>query len=233
MLEDAARTWSAKGGAVVMTALGRMADSADPEHDDVHAVQKRLLGSLYGEANPRDILRLLSLYREDGKLLLDETVTHSRVQAGQVNEELRGHAGRQNIRGVVLRPLTCSHERQFWTRALLQPFDDGDVGGAAALAHGLQAVAAARALQRVQHRGEQLGAGGAERMAEAIAPPLGLTLAGSALVSFSQAITTDANALVDLDGVDVVDRQAGLLRVRTGWPGIGPVNMNTGSAPRC
>ena len=43
----------------------------------------------------------------------------------------------KNIRGVVLTTATCSHERQFWS--LTTAFDDGDVGGAAALAHGLQA----------------------------------------------------------------------------------------------
>ncbi|CKT11366.1 Uncharacterised protein [Mycobacterium tuberculosis] len=43
----------------------------------------------------------------------------------------------------------------------LQPLDNGDVGGAAALAHGLQPVAATDALQLAQHGGEQFGAGGA------------------------------------------------------------------------
>src|SRR3954464_15991848 len=48
----------------------------------------------------------------------------------------------------------------------LQPLDDRDVGGAAALAHRLQTVAAAGALQRMQHRREQLCARGTQRMAE-------------------------------------------------------------------
>jgi S-(hydroxymethyl)glutathione dehydrogenase/alcohol dehydrogenase len=63
--------------------------------------QKRLLGSLYGEANPRaDIPRLLSLYRE-GKLLLDETVTHE-YKLAEVNEGYEDMRAGKNIRGVVL-----------------------------------------------------------------------------------------------------------------------------------
>ena len=85
MLEDAANLVR-KGGAVVMTALGRMADSTPTLNMMMFTLfQKRLLGSLYGEANPRaDIPRLLSLYR-DGKLLLDETVTHEYTLA-EVNQ---------------------------------------------------------------------------------------------------------------------------------------------------
>ena len=63
--------------------------------------QKRLLGSLYGEANPRaDIPRLLSLYRE-GKLLLDETVTHE-YKLAEVNEGYEDMRAGKNIRGVVI-----------------------------------------------------------------------------------------------------------------------------------
>jgi len=63
--------------------------------------QKRLLGSLYGEANPRaDIPRLLSLYR-DGKLLLDETVTHE-YKLAEVNEGYQDMRDGRNIRGVIL-----------------------------------------------------------------------------------------------------------------------------------
>jgi len=50
--------------------------------------------------------------------------------------------------------ITRANYRNFGLKAL----DDRDVGGAAALAHRLQSVATAGALQRVQHRGEQLGA---------------------------------------------------------------------------
>ena len=63
--------------------------------------QKRLLGSLYGEANPRaDIPRLLSLYRE-GKLLLDETVT-AEYKLNDINEAYDDMLAGRNIRGVII-----------------------------------------------------------------------------------------------------------------------------------
>ena len=101
MLEDAANLVR-KGGAVVMTALGRMADSNPTLNMMMFTLfQKRLLGSLYGEANPRaDIPRLLSLYRE-GKLLLDETVTHE-YKLAEVNEGYEDMRAGKNIRGVVI-----------------------------------------------------------------------------------------------------------------------------------
>jgi S-(hydroxymethyl)glutathione dehydrogenase/alcohol dehydrogenase len=63
--------------------------------------QKRLLGSLYGQANPRaDIPKLLSLYRA-GKLLLDETVTHE-YKLGEINNAYDDMLAGRNIRGVVI-----------------------------------------------------------------------------------------------------------------------------------
>ena len=63
--------------------------------------QKRLQGSLFGEANPRaDIPRLLSLYRE-GKLLLDETVT-AEYKLNDINEAYDDMLAGRNIRGVVI-----------------------------------------------------------------------------------------------------------------------------------
>src|SRR5438270_7799956 len=47
-----------------------------------------------------------------------------------------------------------------------EPFDDGDVGLAAAFAHGLQAVAAAGALELVEQGCHQADAGGAQRVAQ-------------------------------------------------------------------
>ncbi|CAN5343876.1 hypothetical protein BH09ACT7_BH09ACT7_06490 [soil metagenome] len=63
--------------------------------------QKRLLGSLYGEANPRaDIPRLLRLFRE-GKLLLDESVT-AEYKLGDVNVAFDDMLAGRNIRGVII-----------------------------------------------------------------------------------------------------------------------------------
>ncbi|MGE0218705.1 NDMA-dependent alcohol dehydrogenase [Mycolicibacterium sp.] len=101
MLEEAANIIR-KGGAVVMTALSAMADTQPTLGMMMFTLfQKRLLGSLYGEANPRaDIPRLLSLYRE-GKLLLDETVTHE-YKLAEVNEGYEDMRQGRNIRGVIL-----------------------------------------------------------------------------------------------------------------------------------
>ena len=91
-----------KGGSVVLTALASMSDVTPTLPMAMFTLfQKRLLGSLYGEANPRaDIPRLLSLYRE-GKLLLDETVTHE-YKLDEINEAYDDMLAGRNIRGVVI-----------------------------------------------------------------------------------------------------------------------------------
>ena len=91
-----------KGGAVVLTALAPITDVSPTLPMAMFTLfQKRLLGSLFGEANPRaDIPRLLSLYRE-GKLLLDETVTHE-YKLGEINEAYDDMLAGRNIRGVVI-----------------------------------------------------------------------------------------------------------------------------------
>jgi len=101
MIEDAVNIIR-KGGAVVLTALATMTDNQATLSMMMFTLfQKRLLGSLYGEANPRaDIPRLLSLYRE-GKLLLDETVTHE-YKLAEVNEGYGDMRAGRNIRGVIL-----------------------------------------------------------------------------------------------------------------------------------
>ena len=91
-----------KGGAVVLTALASVTD-VTPTLPMLWLTvfQKRLLASLYGEANPRaDIPRLLSLYRE-GKLLLDEVVT-SEYKLNDINEAYDDMLAGRNIRGVVI-----------------------------------------------------------------------------------------------------------------------------------
>ena len=94
-----------KGGAVVVTALASFVDNAPALPMAVLAsarmYQKRLLGSLYGESNPRaDIPRLLSLYRE-GKLLLDETVT-AEYKLADINDAYDDMLAGRNIRGIVI-----------------------------------------------------------------------------------------------------------------------------------
>lgn len=91
-----------KGGAVVVTALASMSDVTPTLPLTLFTLfQKRLLGSLYGEANPRaDIPRLISLYRS-GKLLLDETVT-TEYKLDDINEAYDDMLAGRNIRGVII-----------------------------------------------------------------------------------------------------------------------------------
>ena len=105
-----------KGGAVVVTAIASLANAAPALPMAVLGMatlyQKRLLGSLYGEANPRaDIPRLLSLYRE-GKLAARRD-GHHRVQARRHQRRVRRHAGRpQHSRRRHPRPLTGLSSRR-------------------------------------------------------------------------------------------------------------------------
>lgn len=91
-----------KGGAVVMTAIAPITDQAVTMSMCVATLfQKRVLGSLYGEANPRaDIPRLLRLYR-NGQLLLDEVVT-AQYKLEDVTAGYDDMLAGRNIRGVIL-----------------------------------------------------------------------------------------------------------------------------------
>jgi S-(hydroxymethyl)glutathione dehydrogenase/alcohol dehydrogenase len=101
MINDALALVS-KGGAVVLTSLAALDDVNPTLPMTLFTLfQNRLLGSLYGEANPRDdIPLLLDLYR-NGKLLLDEVVTreYPLVELNAAYDDML--AGR-NIRGVVV-----------------------------------------------------------------------------------------------------------------------------------
>ena len=93
-----------KGGAVVVTAVASFVDDAPALPMWALAAltifQKRLLGSLFGQCNPRaDIPRLLSLYRE-GKLLLDETVT-AEYQLADINHAYDDMLAGENIRALI------------------------------------------------------------------------------------------------------------------------------------
>lgn len=91
-----------KGGAVVLTGIAAATDINPTLPMTMFTLfQKRLLGSLYGEANPRaDIPRLLSLYRQ-GQLLLDETVT-TEYKLNDLNEAYDDMLAGRNFRGVVI-----------------------------------------------------------------------------------------------------------------------------------
>jgi NDMA-dependent alcohol dehydrogenase len=91
-----------KGGSVVLTGIAAMADVTPTLPMAMFTLfQKRLLGSLYGEANPRsDIPRLVSLFRE-GKLLLDETVTQE-YKLHDINPAYDDMLAGNIIRGVII-----------------------------------------------------------------------------------------------------------------------------------
>src|SRR5258708_40325165 len=94
-------------------------------------------------------------------------------------------------------------------RDRLEAFDQGGVGHAAALAHGLEAVAAAGALKLVDQSGHQAGAAGAERVAEGDCAAVDIYFRK---IGASLALPGDHYAgerLIDLDAIDVVDAQPG------------------------
>jgi S-(hydroxymethyl)glutathione dehydrogenase/alcohol dehydrogenase len=88
-------------GTVALASLGSVTDNqAVMPMFEVTVYQKRIVGSLFGNANPRfDIPKLLELYRQ-GDLLLDELVTrtYSLDQVNQGYEDMRAH---RNIRGMI------------------------------------------------------------------------------------------------------------------------------------
>jgi S-(hydroxymethyl)glutathione dehydrogenase/alcohol dehydrogenase len=92
-----------KAGICVLTGLGRAADDTSIPISARHLTlfQKRIQGSLFGASNPtRDIPLMLDLYRQ-GRLKLDELITH-RYPLDQVNDGYADmHAG-ANIRGVIV-----------------------------------------------------------------------------------------------------------------------------------
>lgn len=91
-----------KAGTVVVTGLGDITAAGAPILlGDLTLMQKRLQGSLFGEANPRrDIPNLARMYQA-GQLKLDELITHeySLDQVSEAYDDM--HAG-LNIRGVVV-----------------------------------------------------------------------------------------------------------------------------------
>jgi len=92
---------AAKRGTVVVTNLHRATEVAvSMSALDLVLMEKRVVGSLFGTANPRvDIPHLLSLY-EHGKLKLDELVTRS-YKLDEVNAGYDDMRAGRNLRGVI------------------------------------------------------------------------------------------------------------------------------------
>jgi len=91
-----------KGGTVVVTGLTRQADLGIPNVSlwMMAMFQKRIQGSLYGMAAPREAMPMLLRLYQAGKLKLDELIT-KRYTLDEINQGYADmHAG-HNIRGII------------------------------------------------------------------------------------------------------------------------------------
>ncbi len=74
-----------RGGALVVVGVAPAGSKTTYSGLDLHASEKRILGSLFGSTDPRrEFPRLLNLYR-DGQLMLDELIS-KRDRLDQINE---------------------------------------------------------------------------------------------------------------------------------------------------
>jgi len=92
---------TAKRGRVVVTNLHPASEvQVDMSALDLVLMEKQVVGSLFGSANPRaDIPRLLQLYRA-GQLKLDELVTGT-YSLSQINQGYDDMRNGRNLRGVI------------------------------------------------------------------------------------------------------------------------------------
>jgi len=92
----------AKGGRAVVTAVAPIAqEDVKLNLFDLAMQRKELVGTIFGNANPRrDIPRLLRLY-DEGKLKLDELVTKT-YSLEDVNQGYQDMRDGKNIRGMIL-----------------------------------------------------------------------------------------------------------------------------------
>jgi Zn-dependent alcohol dehydrogenase len=91
-----------KGGTLVFTSVANMADNDVTLNLFTFAMQqKKLVGTIFGSANPRyDIPKLLGLYRS-GQLKLDELVTRT-YGLEDINQGYQDMRDGKNIRGVII-----------------------------------------------------------------------------------------------------------------------------------
>jgi S-(hydroxymethyl)glutathione dehydrogenase/alcohol dehydrogenase len=92
----------AKGGRVVWTNVAPInATAVTLNLFNLTLLEKQLVGSIFGSANPRrDIPRLLRLYQE-GKLKLDELLTRT-YKLVDINQGYQDMRDGNNVRGMVL-----------------------------------------------------------------------------------------------------------------------------------
>ena len=97
---NTALTSTRKGGAVVLTGLSRVDSQASFAMFPFVMQEKRLLGSVYGSANPAtEIPRLVSLYQQ-GRLKLGELVSRT-YPLDRINDALGALAASDGARGVI------------------------------------------------------------------------------------------------------------------------------------
>ena len=91
-----------KGGRVVHTSVAPINDTeVNMSLFDLTLMQKELVGSIFGSANPRrDIPRLLRMYQE-GRLKLDELITNT-YTLDDINVGYQAMRDGENIRGMVM-----------------------------------------------------------------------------------------------------------------------------------
>ncbi len=91
-----------KGGRVVHTSVAKIMDTdVSMSLFDLTLMQKQLVGSIFGSANPRyDIPRLLGMYQQ-GTLKLDELVTKT-YDLEDINTGYQAMRDGENIRGMVM-----------------------------------------------------------------------------------------------------------------------------------
>jgi S-(hydroxymethyl)glutathione dehydrogenase/alcohol dehydrogenase len=91
----------AKGGTCVLTSVTPASETqADISLMDLVFYNKRLLGHVYGEANPiDDFRRMVDLYRS-GTLLLDEMITRE-YSLAEINDGYAAMHDGSNIRGAI------------------------------------------------------------------------------------------------------------------------------------
>ncbi len=91
-----------KGGRVVVTNIHPLAETeVTMSMLDLTLMEKQVIGSLFGSANPRaDIPKLLDLYRA-GQLELDALITNT-YELAEVNQGYQDMRDGKNIRGVLM-----------------------------------------------------------------------------------------------------------------------------------
>src|SRR5205085_10819329 len=106
------------------------------------------------------------------------------------------------LRPRLLRSAPCG-DSTATLRLSLKALDDGHVGLSSAFAHGLQAVPPTGALELVQERRHEAGAGGTERVPERDRAAVDVHLRGVGPCVLHPGKHDGRKRLVDLDEVDV------------------------------